>query len=220
MTTAFTYPAMLHVQGQKCIVVGGGAVAARKVATLAAAGAEVTCVSPQFCDRLRELAAAQQVTLVQACYEPAQLQGALIVVAATNDAAVNAQITRDAPALVNNVTAPETGNFSVPASYRQGGLTLAVATSGFPMLSRRLRDDMAQHLPPGLVELDDWLLTARAQVQCLLPTPEARTAFWRQHLPTDALARLRRGEAAQLRAEIAQAIDALGSPNALDKPAP
>ena len=220
MTTAFTYPAMLRVQGQKCIVVGGGAVAARKVATLAAAGAEVTCVAPQFCARLQELATQQRVTLVQACYAPAQLTGALIVVAATNDAAVNAQITRDAPALVNNVSAPETGNFSVPASYRQGGLTLAVATSGFPMLSRRLRDDVAEHLPPDVVALDEWLLTARKQVQHLLPTPEARTAFWRQHLPTDALARLRRGEAAQLQTEIAQAIDALGSPDAPNKPAP
>jgi len=206
MDEAFTYPAMLRIKGQKCIVIGGGSVAARKAAALSASGADVTVVAPEFCARMQELVHTKSLRALQKCYSREQLDGALIVVAATNDPDVNAQITRDAPALVNNVTDPASGNFSVPASHRDGSITLAVATSGFPMLSRRLRDDIAGRLPPELAELDAYLLTARARVRALLATPEERSAFWRRYLPKNIMDELRLEHGKKLMKAIDEAI--------------
>lgn len=104
--TNFHYPAMLRVAGKNCVIIGGGTVAARKLAKLLDASANVTVVAPLFCDEVQKLASAQSCTLIKDYYKPEYLQNAFVVIAATDNKAVNRQISEAAPCLVNNITNP------------------------------------------------------------------------------------------------------------------
>lgn len=140
------YPILLSVRGRKCVVVGGGEVAHRKVSALRTAGARVTVVSPRFC---RRLAAEKGVRLVRRRYSADVLEGALLVVAATDSPRTNRQVAGDAEArrvLVNVVDVPRLCSFIVPATVSRGSLCLAISTGGAsPALAKRIREDL-EHL--------------------------------------------------------------------------
>lgn len=138
--TNFHYPAMLRVAGKNCVIIGGGAVAARKLATLLAAEAKVTVVAPLFCDEVQKLASAQGCTLIKDYYKPEYLQNAFVVIAATDNKAVNRRISEAAPCLVNNITEPELSNFTVPSAISEGDITIALATGGMPAFTRLLKN--------------------------------------------------------------------------------
>ena len=87
--TNFHYPAMLRVAGKNCVIIGGGTVAARKLATLLATEAKVTVVAPLFCDEVQKLASAQGCTLIKDYYKPEFLQHAFVVIAANDYKDVN-----------------------------------------------------------------------------------------------------------------------------------
>ena len=111
-------PIFLDLKGRACAVVGGGEVAARKVSLLLAAGGQVTVTAPALCQALRAGAAAGRIAHRAAAYEPAVLDDAILVIAATNDRAVNAAVSRDAQARqlpVNVVDDPELCSFIMPA---------------------------------------------------------------------------------------------------------
>ena len=126
--TNFHYPAMLRVAGKNCVIIGGGTVAARKLSTLLDAGAKVTVVAPLFCDEVQTLASAHGCTLIKDYYKPEYLQNSFVVIAATDNKAVNRQISEAAPCLVNNITEPELSNFTVPSAISEGDITIALAT--------------------------------------------------------------------------------------------
>ena len=138
--TNFHYPAMLRVAGKNCVIIGGGTVAARKLAKLLDASANVTVVAPLFCDEVQKLASAQSCTLINDYYKPEYLQNAFVVIAATDNKAVNRQISEAAPCLVNNITEPELSNFTVPSAISEGDITIALATGGMPAFTRLLKN--------------------------------------------------------------------------------
>jgi siroheme synthase-like protein len=142
-TTNAYYPVFLNIRGKKCLVVGGGAVALRRVEALLEHGAHVTAVSPCVTDGIRELAADGKVALVSEKYQTHNLQGMTLVIAATDDPATNRRVAREAAGRripVNVVDAPELCNFIVPAVVRRGDLTIAVSTGGeSPALARKMR---------------------------------------------------------------------------------
>jgi len=120
-------PLLLDVRGQRCLVVGGGEAAARKITQLLEAGARVTCIAPGLCPAVRELAEAGAVSHVASRFMPEYLQDAHLAVAATGDAAVNQQVSEAAKAMripVNVVDAPRLCTFVMPA---------AVETSAVPV---------------------------------------------------------------------------------------
>ena len=143
------YPISLHLQGKKCVVFGAGKTAQRRVQGLLQAGAAVTVIAPEpkpDCWNKADL------TYVQAHYQQAFLEEALLVFAATNDAACNAQIVQDAQALgklVSTVTADAANlsDFSVPATRCSGAVTLSVTTDGkAPALSAAICDALVPAL--------------------------------------------------------------------------
>src|SRR5579871_907816 len=146
------YPLTLEIAGETCVVVGGGMVAERKVSGLLEAGARVRVVSPQLTPALQALAAAAQIEAQRAPYDPSCLTDALLVFAATDDRAVNAQVAADARAralLVNVADAPEEGRFIVPSVVRRGEFCLSISTGGAnPMLAARLSEEMEQRFGP------------------------------------------------------------------------
>ena len=142
------YPVNLIVAGRPCLVVGGGAVAARKAATLVAAGAAVHVVAPLVSAAVRSL----PVTWDERPYEPSDLDGRWLVITATDDADVNAAVAVDANAArvwVNSADDPANCSFVLPAVVRRGDLQVTVSTGGHsPALATWLNGRFESELGP------------------------------------------------------------------------
>jgi len=140
------YLISLVLRDKPAVVVGAGSVALRKVLGLLEAGARVKVIAPQCCEEIRALAEAGRVDLVSREYGSGDLAGAVLVIAATSDEAVNRQISAHAQSLgilVNVVDRPASCTFTLPAVVRRGDLSLAVATEGrCPALARALREEL------------------------------------------------------------------------------
>lgn len=140
------YPVFLDISGRKCVVVGGGDVAARKVARLLACGAKVFVVSPELIPELTELKARTVIGHVAARYNIQYLEGAVLIIGATDDDKTNAAISSDARSLgipVNIVDDPQKCDFILPSIVERGDLTIACSTGGnSPALARRLREEL------------------------------------------------------------------------------
>ena len=142
------YPTFLDVRGKRCVVIGGGEVALRKVRTLLVHGASVRVVSPDLCMDLGQLAEDKRIEVIRRGYQPGDLQGAsLVIAAATSD--VNKKVADEArqkKALLNVVDNPEQSDFIIPACLHSGDLTIAVSTAGkSPALARKIRIGLEQH---------------------------------------------------------------------------
>lgn len=155
----------LDVRGRRALVVGGGSVAARKMAALLEAGAELTVVAREVCDEVAALERDGRVTIVRRPFEPGDARGAFLVVGATDDEEVNQRVAGDAQtwgALVNIVDRPALCTYTVPAVVRRGALTIAVATDGrCPSVARALRERLEGQYGPEYGELVERLGEAR-----------------------------------------------------------
>ena len=140
------FPILVEGSAIDVLVVGGGTVASRKAAVLIEAGARVRVVAPQVSDALRALAGAGRVRLIERRYERGDISDAHLVVAATDDRAVNAAVAADAHAaarLVNVADAPADGSFATMATHRAGALVFGVSAGGVPGAAARIRDAIA-----------------------------------------------------------------------------
>lgn len=150
------YPIVLKLDAVPCLVVGGGAVAARKVAQLLTAGAAVTVLAPELGEELQPLAQRGTVRHLPRLYRAGDVAPFRLVFAATSSREVNREVYREAAGrgvLVNSVDDPEGCSFYVPSILRRGDLLVAVSTSGkVPALARRLREYLQEKLAPGLGE--------------------------------------------------------------------
>ncbi len=140
------YPIYLDIKNRKCLVVGGGAVAARKAETLAKCGAIVMVVSPDFTESLHEIEKRSAVTLVCRPYESSDLDGKFLVIGATNDEELNRNISADAQKrnmLCNIADVPDICNFILPSIICRGDFSIAISTSGkSPAFAKKLRKDL------------------------------------------------------------------------------
>jgi precorrin-2 dehydrogenase/sirohydrochlorin ferrochelatase len=141
-----THPVFLDLRGVRCAVIGGGKVAQGKVKKLLDAGAEVTVISPAVTPALARLISERRVQRLKTSYRAGALGRFRLVYAATNDAAVNASVARDAKEagiLFNVVDRAALSNFIAPAVVRRGELVLAVSTGGAsPALAKKIRQDL------------------------------------------------------------------------------
>jgi precorrin-2 dehydrogenase/sirohydrochlorin ferrochelatase len=143
------YPLMLDGSALSAVIIGGGAVAARKASVLAASGAHVRVVAPAIASELEVLASGSGVEIVRDRYAAHHLGDAQLVIAATDDAAVNEAVASDAKALgrfVNVASAAGVGNCVTPAVHRAGDVVIAVTAGGVPSAAARIRDDLAQKI--------------------------------------------------------------------------
>jgi precorrin-2 dehydrogenase / sirohydrochlorin ferrochelatase len=191
------YPVNLVLTGRPCLVVGGGAVAARKVAGLLDAGAHVTVVAPRIRPEIRALGA----TCEERPYRSEDLAGMWLVMAATDDPAVNADVHADGQAArvwVNAADDPPACSFTLPAVVRQGPVMVAVSTSGYsPALALWLRDHVAAELGPEFSVLAGWLSDARVALQAAGRSTE--DIDWQSVLDWDMLHLIKAGHVAQAR---------------------
>jgi precorrin-2 dehydrogenase/sirohydrochlorin ferrochelatase len=142
------YPIVLEGAAISALIVGGGRVAARKAQALVDAGARVHVVAPVVNDDIEQLATASDtLQITRTRYAPENLRAVTLVIAATNDPAVNAAAAADARSagcLVNIVDRPELGDFITPAVHRRGDLVVAVTAGGVPNAAARIRDSIGR----------------------------------------------------------------------------
>jgi precorrin-2 dehydrogenase/sirohydrochlorin ferrochelatase len=140
------YPLCLNISGKKCVVAGGGQVALRKVKTLLEHQAKVEVISPGICEEIKNLAQQGKIRTTLRPYQKGDLEGALIVIAATDERNANYLISKEAEEngiLVNVVDDPVLSSFIAPACVRRGDITIAISTSGrSPALARKLRANL------------------------------------------------------------------------------
>ncbi len=146
------YPVFLDIDAKLCVVIGGGSVAERKVRGLLDAGAQVRVISPEVSEGLADLAANDRIEWRRKEYASADLHGAFLVFAATDNRGIQQQVRLRAAEngqLVNVADDPGNCNFHVPASIRRGDLTLAVSTSGkSPAVAAMIRQKLEKEFGP------------------------------------------------------------------------
>ncbi len=194
------YPLMLRLDGRTCVVVGGGAVASRKVAGLIAAGASVTVISPLLHPELQSLAASGVITVRLSVY----LSGALadlhplLVFAATDNAIVNQQIAEEAHqlgALVDIADSGADSNMLSMSTLRRGPITIAVSTGGAsPALAAHLHEKLDGFIGEEYTTLADWMAESRSHVRENIPNQTDRAALWQHILKSSILDQLRQGD--------------------------
>ncbi|HEX7340738.1 MAG TPA: siroheme synthase CysG [Rhodanobacteraceae bacterium] len=182
MAAMSLYPLFANLTDCTVLVVGGGVVAARKVEHLLEAGARVRVAAPQLTVSLARLAQNSRIAHVAGAFRPVWLDGVWLVVAATNDAALNAEIARHAEArriFVNVVDDAELSRFHVPARLQRGPLTVAISSGGkAPALARHVRAQFEAHLDPILGPLAELTARHRARIRRALPDVHARRRFY------------------------------------------
>ena len=177
------FPISLKLQQQPCLIVGGGHIAYRKAVLLAKAGAVIHVIAPEIESNLLETVESSQGQYVQAPFSPdIQLRNYRLVIAATNDKAVNIQVFEACEAekiLVNSVDDPPHCRFMVPAIIDRSPLVVSIATNGTsPVLSRQIRTQLEATIPHGMGKLADFSGQWRASVKAKIINPDERRIFW------------------------------------------
>ncbi|AZN42304.1 precorrin-2 dehydrogenase/sirohydrochlorin ferrochelatase family protein [Paenibacillus albus] len=179
------YSMMVKLQGRRCVVVGGGAVAERKVRGLIDGGAdEIIVIAPHITEELKALANSGCIGLVQREYIEQDLHEAFLLFAATDSREVNGRIAaygESRGALVNVADVGESGHFITPAVIRRGELLIAVTTGGAsPALTSLLKKQLAGHYGAGYKDLVERLRLLREHVQVEMSDQRVRTILLRQ----------------------------------------
>jgi precorrin-2 dehydrogenase/sirohydrochlorin ferrochelatase len=206
------YPMMVDVAGKRCLVVGGGTVAERKVTLLVECDADVEVVSPRTTARLTALATAGRLRLRRRTVRPSDLRGAFLVVVATDDPQVNrevAEAVRTAGGLVNVADDPDACTFLVPSVVRRGDLTIAISTGGgSPALAKKLRQRLEQTIGPEYEAFLGALRALRERARQAIADPERRQAIYRRAVESDLFEQVARGDPAAVAARIEDLLQA------------
>jgi len=193
---------MLDVRNRPAIVIGGDSIAAEKAASLSASGARVRVMNSEFCPELLEMAEHGTIKLHQKAYEPGDLAGAFVVVAAaTHDAQLAEAIwneTQERGQLVNIVDVPARCNFIVPSILRRGQLTIAVSTEGAsPSLSKRIRQRLEGLFPAAYDTYMQLAVVARTHLRQHGISYAQRDDFFGEFFNSDILTLLAEDNASQ-----------------------
>jgi precorrin-2 dehydrogenase/sirohydrochlorin ferrochelatase len=198
------YPVALDLDGKSCLIVGGGEIADGKLDALLAAGARVTVISPSVRPRFAALAEAGRITLHRRPYQSGDLAGAFMVIAATDDRAVNAVIAaegRAAGLLVNAVDDPPNCDFFAVAIVRRGDLQVSISTNGLsPAFARWMREQLDAALPREYGDLLSVLADVRETLKSRGPVPAYEQ--WQAAIDEDVLDALQRGDISEARARV------------------
>jgi siroheme synthase-like protein len=193
------YPVNLLVAGRRCVVVGAGRIAARKVEAPLDAGAAVHVVAPAVGDEIAGWRDAGRLTVDQRGFEPGDLDGAWLATAATSEAAVNRAVYEAAEARrlwVNAADDPEHCSFTLMSVVRQGDLVVTIGTGGrSPALASYLKEHVTEEMGPEWSELLEMLSEARERLRAGGVSSE--TVDWKRALDSGMLDLIRAGRRAE-----------------------
>ena len=200
------YPLFADLQGRRCLVIGGGAVAQRKVTTLLGYGAEIILISPTATRRLMDYARQGRIRHIQRAFRPEDLKGVWLVYASTDDERINALVFRSATKrriFTNVVDQPSLCSFIAPAILRRDPLAIAVSTGGAsPTIAKRIRSQLRRTVGVEYPRLLRLLASLREPAKHRLPTYQDRKRYFERLLEgrVPALVRAGRTQAARRQA--------------------
>ena len=177
-----TFPLFFKLDNRKVLIVGGGDVALRKADLLSRAGAAITIVAPDICEELQALLQDEKHELIYENYNKKYMQGARVIIAGTDDEALNHQVHADATELnipVNVVDTPPLCDFIFPAIVDRNPIVIGISSNGkAPVLARLLRARLETLIPQGYGKLAKLAGDFRAEVKTKIPTLTGRRQFW------------------------------------------
>lgn len=172
------FPIFIDLKGRRALIVGGGRVALRKAERLMPYGADICAVAPEF---IPGFAGIPGVTLLERRFEPGDIDGAALVIAATDDGELNAAVSelcRWENIPVNVVDDLEKCSFVFPALVQRGELSVGISTGGAsPSAAQYVRRGVEQLVPEGFEGILDFLSAHRAEVKAALPPEQRAAAF-------------------------------------------
>ena len=199
------YPLFADLNGRRCVVIGGGMVALRKVTTLLGYGAKITVVSPTATQRLRRYAKQRKIEHLARRFRPSDLRGAWLVYAATDDQAINELVYRTATRrriFTNVVDQKPLCSFIAPAIFKRDLLTIAVSTGGAsPTVAKRLRQDFQRMIGSAYGPMLRLLMDLRGVAKQKLPSYNDRKRYFDQLVQGQVFELIRAGKAQRARQE-------------------
>ncbi|MDD2619506.1 MAG: bifunctional precorrin-2 dehydrogenase/sirohydrochlorin ferrochelatase [Syntrophomonadaceae bacterium] len=205
---AHLFPIYLDLSGKKCLVIGGGPVAERKVENLLDYGVNIKLVSPQVEKKIEQWAEDGIITWLPREFEETDLKEVFIVFVATNDGSVNqtaVELCRQKGILANAVDDPPNCDFFIPSIIRRDSLVVAISTEGkSPLFARRLREELEQVITPEYGEFVTILGEMRIRIKEIVPDIELRKKIFQDLVDSDILILLKAGEKQKARERIEQ----------------
>ena len=198
------FPISLEMRGRRCLVIGGGAVAERKIANLLEAGAEVTVISPDASENVARWSKNNSIQLEARCYQNGDLDGYELAFVATDDDRVNASVYQEGKSRgvwVNAADDPAHCDFILPSVLRRGDLTVAVSSGGqSPALARTIREELEIYFSREYEQLAQLAAETRAELHRRALHVPFET--WRRALSGDVRQFLMRGEIARAKSHL------------------
>lgn len=191
------YTINLNIKGKRCVVVGGGKVAYRKVTSLLESGAEVYVISTELNEELKMLLRERKIHFYEKEYSSGDLEGAFLVVAATDSKEINKKVAFEARRLkviVNVIDDIELCDYIVPAITRVGDLTLSISTAGkSPSLTKKIKDELTERYGREYGELLNILGNIRGRVRDEVANPQRRKLLWKNIIDSKVLELIKEG---------------------------
>ncbi len=191
-------PIFMNITNRPCVVIGGGEVAKRKVTALLKANAAITLYSPELCDELQALVETKKITYINANFEPSQLNGACMVIAATDDEVVNTAVSVAAEAQnipVNVVDSPQLCTFTMASIVDRSPIVIAISSEGnAPVLARYIRTKIETMLPTSYGRIAEIAGEFREKVKAKFATTQERRIFWEGVLQGPVVERILSGQ--------------------------
>ncbi len=204
------YPIFLEMKDRRCVVIGGGAVAERKVEGLVAVGANVTVISPAITDGLRDLLKRCAIRHVAREYRAGDRAGYDLVFVATDNAEINAAVSSEARSLriwVNSADDPDHCDFILPAVIRRGDLAVAVSTGGVsPAVTRAVREELDEYFTADYARFVEIAGEVRSELRKKSASPDADA--WNRALQGDFRLLIKEGKTVQAKALLLEKLGA------------
>lgn len=198
------YPLYLEMNRRRCLVIGGGAVAERKIASLLEVDAEVTVISPDATETIASWSKNNSIQFKARHYQTGDLADCELVFVATDDGEVNAQVYQEGKSRgvwVNAADDPAHCDFILPSVLRRGELTVAVSSGGgSPALARTIREELELHFTPDYEMLTELAGDVRDELRRRSITVPFE--IWREALSGDVRQLLVRGDLAQAKSRL------------------
>jgi len=208
-------PIFLNLKQSQATVVGGGEVAARKVALLSQAGAQVTVISPELGETLSRQFERGDIAHIASKFDPELLQRPQLIIAATNDSVVNQEVARAAGAMnvpVNVVDTPELCTFVMPSIIDRSPVMIAVSTGGSsPVLGRLLRQKLETTIPASYGKLAELAKLFRDRVKQKFAHAPDRRLFWEKVLEGPIAEMMLAGKEDKAKAALEEALESEGA---------
>ncbi len=195
------YPINLALKNKRCLVIGAGSVAERKVRRLKACGARVQVISPAITPGLKAMADKKRIIFKRRKVNLKDLDGAYLVIAATADRLTNSKVSsycRRKNILVNIVDSPEECSFILPSIVRRGALTISISTDGIsPALSKKIRQDLEKRFGAEYAEYLRIMKRIRPEARKKMKSMRLRKKLFNKMAQPEILGLLKRNKAGQ-----------------------